>query len=196
MPREPLSPVTVLCLAILFNDERTGYEIRKQSLEGRHRWFVDASYGSIYPALARLAQSGLVTVREEVQSGRPSRKVYAITTEGRAALIEELSEPPGPDIFRSRFLLVSSFAPHLPRRTVEAAIEERKAGLAEEIAAIEAAVAESECAGERDCDALSWAAAYGRNCLGAHLDFLKTHGDSLIAMAEGGTDASLPKAAE
>ena len=174
----------MLCLAILFNGERTGYEIKKESLEGRHRWFVDASYGSIYPALARLAHGELVTVREEVQSGRPSRKVYSITATGRATLLDSLAQPAGPDVYRSRFLLLSTFAPRLPRHVIEEAINERKAGLRYEIASIRAAMADADRDGDPHCEALEWAAAYGENCLGAHLEFLETHGDRLIAMAQ------------
>ncbi len=173
----------MLCLAILFNGERTGYEIKKELLEGRHRWFVDASYGSIYPALARLAHSGLVTVREEVQSGRPSRKVYSITDTGRMTFLETLSHPAGPDVYRSRFLLLSTFAHRLPRHVVVAAITERKDALKEEIASIKAAMDDAGREGDVNCEALAWAAAYGENCLGAHLNFLEIHGDRLIAMA-------------
>jgi len=41
-----------LCLAILSYGDATGYEIRKESTEGRFSYFDDASFGSIYPALA------------------------------------------------------------------------------------------------------------------------------------------------
>ena len=71
--------VRSLCLAILSFGDATGYEIRKESTEGRFSYFDDASFGSIYPALARLESEGLVTVREEPQAGKPARKVYSIT---------------------------------------------------------------------------------------------------------------------
>ncbi|MEM8665801.1 MAG: PadR family transcriptional regulator, partial [Pseudomonadota bacterium] len=134
MPADTLSPVSTLCLAILHRGEATGYEIKKESVEGDYRYFIDASYGSIYPALARLAADGFVTQREEQQAGRPARKIYAITEKGRDALLGALSEPPGPDVFRARFLLVAKFARELPADIVTAAIAERKAHLLEEIA--------------------------------------------------------------
>ncbi len=43
--------VRSLCLAILSFGDATGYEIRKESTEGRFSYFDDASFGSIYPAL-------------------------------------------------------------------------------------------------------------------------------------------------
>lgn len=178
-----LSPVAILCLAILFNGERTGYEIKKESLEGRHRWFVDASYGSIYPALARLALNEHVTVREEFQSGRPSRKVYAITAAGRHALIAALSSAAGPDVYRSRFLLVASFASQLPRHVVAEAVAARKQHLRQELDAIREAASAVECGAPDGSEALEWAASYGQNCIGAHLEYLEANGDRLIAMA-------------
>jgi DNA-binding PadR family transcriptional regulator len=174
---ESLSPVSTLCLAILHRGEATGYEIKKESMEGDYRYFIDASYGSIYPALARLAAEGLVTVREEAQSGRPSRKVYAITEAGREALVDALSEPPGPDIFRSRFLLVAKFAAELPAPVVRAAVEERKRHLAEEIAHLERIGSECPNAG------VDWITSYGTACMRASLDYLERHGEALIALA-------------
>lgn len=71
--------VRTICLSILYEGESTGYEIRKLSIEGEYSYFVDASYGSIYPALAKLEQDGLVTSRVEAQAGKPAKKIYAIT---------------------------------------------------------------------------------------------------------------------
>jgi PadR family transcriptional regulator AphA len=79
MLKEPIMSVRGLCLAILSGGDATGYEIRKESTEGRFSYFDDASFGSIYPALARLEAEGMVTVREEPQAGKPARKVYSIT---------------------------------------------------------------------------------------------------------------------
>ena len=117
--------VKTLCLAILQHGDATGYEIKKMSVEGEYSYFVDASFGSIYPALARLEADGSVTVREETHPGKPARKVYSITEEGRATLVAELSGPTDPDIFRSPFLLVAMNAELLSRDQVAAAIDAR-----------------------------------------------------------------------
>ena len=57
--------------------EATGYEIKKLFDEGGYQHFIEASFGSIYPALNRLTEEGLVSVRAEVQEKRPDRKVYS-----------------------------------------------------------------------------------------------------------------------
>ncbi|QQR35540.1 PadR family transcriptional regulator [Devosia oryziradicis] len=116
--------VRTLCLSILYEGEATGYEIRRLCVEGECSYFIEASFGSIYPALARLEEEGLVVSRTEQQSGKPSKKVYSITEQGRAAFAEELSGPLGDDVFRSPFLLFARFAHILPRDLVEARANE------------------------------------------------------------------------
>ena len=75
--------VRTICLAILFEGESTGYEIRKLSVEGEYSYFVDASFGAIYPALQKLEADKLVTSRVEQQDGKPAKKIYVITELGR-----------------------------------------------------------------------------------------------------------------
>ena len=95
-----------LILAILNAGDASGYEIKKFSSEGSFSHFVDISFGSIYPTLAKLEADGLVTGRSETQSGKPDKIVYSITDAGRAAFIGALSSPPQADKFKSEFLLV------------------------------------------------------------------------------------------
>ena len=174
---DSLSAVATLCLAILHRGEATGYEIKKESVEGDYRYYIDASYGSIYPALARLAADDLVTVREETHPGRPARKIYAITEKGRAALLGALCEPPGPDVFRARFLLVAKFARELPAGVLCAAITARKTHLRAEIAHLDAL--ESQAAND---PAIHWVVNYGKTCMTASLEYLEAHGDALLAI--------------
>ncbi len=101
-----LMNVRTLCLAILYFGDATGYEIRKNAQEGIFSYFINASYGAIYPALGRLTKEGLVSCREEMQSGKPNKKIYTLTDAGRRAFIEALHQPPADDIFKSEFLLI------------------------------------------------------------------------------------------
>lgn len=112
--------VRTLCLSILYEGEASGYEIRRLCVEGECSYFIEASFGSIYPALAKLEDEGLVISRIEQQTGKPAKKVYSITDAGRAAFADELSLPLGDDMFRSPFLLFARFAHILPRELVEA----------------------------------------------------------------------------
>ena len=63
--------VRTICLAILYDAEATGYEIRKLSVEGEYSYFIDASYGAIYPALAKL-EEGARRIRNPVAARNPA----------------------------------------------------------------------------------------------------------------------------
>ncbi len=71
-------------LGLLLESPMHGYEIRKRLTEllGPFRAF---SYGSLYPALRRMQDGGLISEEEgPVIKKRRARRVYRITPEGRA----------------------------------------------------------------------------------------------------------------
>ena len=175
--------VRSLCLAILSFGDATGYEIRKESTDGRFSYFEDASFGSIYPALARLESEGLVTVREEPQAGKPARKVYSITETGRAELIDYLCEPQARATFKSPFLLIALNAAQLPPDVIRRALERRKAQVREELQLLTDT--------DKDCDhpGSNWTRSYGIACMNCTLDYLEEHGEALVKIAE---DAAKP----
>ncbi|MGX1099318.1 helix-turn-helix transcriptional regulator [Amorphus sp. MBR-141] len=177
--------VRTLCLAILQHGDATGYEIKKMSVEGEYSYFVDASFGSIYPALSRLEADGYVTVREETHPGKPARKVYSITEDGRAALIAELSGQTDPDVFRSPFLLVAMNAGLLSRDQIVRAIDARIEQLESELKSLGDIAAACEPGG------IQWIARYGCNCMTASLDFLIAHRAELESFA---SDDAAPSA--
>ena len=104
--------------------DASGYEIKKL-LEGPFSHIHEASFGAIYPALARLQDEGLVTCEERSQEKRPDKKVYALTQRGRFDLIQELTIVPGPDRVRSDFLVQMLYAHLLPPAHIAQVIERR-----------------------------------------------------------------------
>src|SRR6201992_98686 len=106
--------VRTICLGILSRGDATGYEIKKLFEDDGYQHFVEASFGSIYPALQRLTDEGYVSVRSEAQEKRPDRKVYSITRPGRTALIASLLKPLPEDRHRSPFVFAMLFADLLP----------------------------------------------------------------------------------
>jgi DNA-binding PadR family transcriptional regulator len=84
----------VLTFAILGTLERAplhGYQLRKRLGEELGP-FRALSYGSLYPALKRMAAAGLVDMEERATKGsRRSRISYRITDAGRAKLQDELA---------------------------------------------------------------------------------------------------------
>lgn len=179
--------VKTICLAILHDSDATGYEIRKLSTEGEYAYFVEASFGSIYPALARLEADGLVHSHVQQQEGRPAKKIYAITDAGRAAFRDSLFEDLGDDVYRSAFLLFARFAPELPAELVETRLYERLAKQDDAIAKLE------ELKTKHQSPEDDWVISYGITCISVARDYLATHMHELIALAQPNADA---KAAE
>ena len=88
-----LSKTSYVILGMLKLGRRTGYEI-KSLVDVSTRFFWAASYGQIYPELARLEELGLVRGKEDRSNGR-RRKAYALTRAGERALHDWLtSEEP------------------------------------------------------------------------------------------------------
>nr|WP_321463745.1 PadR family transcriptional regulator [uncultured Cohaesibacter sp.] len=190
--------VRTICLAILFCSDRTGYDIRKFSTEGSFSFFIDASYGSIYPALNKMEAEGLVTGRHVSEEGKPARKVYSITQEGRDVFFQELLQPHRPDIFKSEFLLITLFARLVGPEAIEAAIERQLSRLYQELEVITSCNDQDECIHsergkyvltEEDRQAADWARNYGVHCVQASIDYLKMHGNALVAIASAGQTA-------
>src|ERR1700744_2451872 len=115
--------VRAICLGILTRGPATGYEIKKLFDEDGYQHFVEASFGSIYPALSRLTDEGLVSVREEAQEKRPDRKVYSITPAGRSAFLAALMKPLPEDRHRSPFAFAMLFSDLLPQARVRTLVD-------------------------------------------------------------------------
>lgn len=113
-------------LGFLRREDCTGYEL-KAAMDDSVGFFFGASYGSIYPALKALESSGLVRVREVVQSGKPNKKIYKITPEGEAYFREQLREQPAADSFRSEFLMQLFFGRHQDSDRLLALLSEHRA---------------------------------------------------------------------
>lgn len=169
--------VRTLCLAILYFGETTGYDIKKLSMEGKYSHFVDASFGSIYPALTKLEKEALVTCRQEAQEGKPPRKIYAITEKGRDAFRNELLEPPAPDIFKSEFLLISLCAEIIGPEQTTKAIDTHIEHLRAKLDHLEKVRLETEG------DAARWTCDYGVHCISASIEYVEKNRTALIDIA-------------
>jgi PadR family transcriptional regulator AphA len=115
--------VRTICLGILTRGDATGYEIKKLFEDDGYQHFVEASFGSIYPALSRLTEEGLVSVRAEAQEKRPDRKVYSITPAGRSTFLGALLKPLQEDRHRSPFVFAMLFSHLLPPPRVSAMLD-------------------------------------------------------------------------
>ncbi|MEM8749552.1 MAG: PadR family transcriptional regulator [Pseudomonadota bacterium] len=187
--------VRTLCLAILNCGDSTGYEIRKMVSDGHFSHFVDASFGSIYPALKSMEDDGLVTCREEAQAGKPNRKIYSINDEGRKAFLEALTQPAPKDNFKSGFLLLAMCAELIEPHVMKQAIDRQIEFLHAEMASIDADVKQV------DMEGAEWVGGYGRACIGMGLQYIEQNRAELERIAgsrltKGAATAQTLEAAE
>ncbi len=117
--------IRTLCLGVLTLHDSTGYEIKKMCQEGALCHFLEASFGSIYPALNKMCEEGLVTFRSESQEKRPDKKIYSITDKGRDVFQKSLLIDPLEDKYRSDFLFISLFAHLLDKEHMKRLIDQQ-----------------------------------------------------------------------
>lgn len=109
---------------MLTDGPASGYDLKKQ-FESSFAHFFAAGYGSIYPALSWLSDNGLVECEEVPQEGKPDRKVYQITSDGREFLLAALQNPNPCHKIRSEFLATMCFAHLMPRQDIETVLNNR-----------------------------------------------------------------------
>ena len=79
-----LTEAAVLAL-LTVEGERSGYELTKSAAKSvGHIWAPARS--NLYAVLARLARDGLANTRRVVQSDRPDKQLYKVTSAGEHAL--------------------------------------------------------------------------------------------------------------
>ena len=169
--------VKTLCLAILYDKDVTGYDIRKMSTEGEYAYFIEASFGSIYPALAKLEADGMVSSRIEAQDGKPAKKIYQITEAGRSEFQTELFESLANDVFRSEFLLFARFAHLLPAELVKSRVENQLTDIRQRLDHIQTLISKNTHPVE------NWVLRHGLTCLTTQLDTITDTAPELIALA-------------
>jgi len=79
-----------LILQALAHEPSHGYSIA-QKIKAQSKGLLDFKEGTLYPALHKLENDGLVESYEEVEKGR-TRRYYRITKSGRTALGRDRAE--------------------------------------------------------------------------------------------------------
>ena len=118
-----------------------GYDVRRELLSWSADKWANVQPGSIYHALRKLAEEGLLrTVATEQVGARPARTTYEITDKGAAEFQSLLrgnwwnvSTPPDP------FMAAFSFLPALPREETAAALRNRATQLRAGVEQLQAA---------------------------------------------------------
>lgn len=87
-----VSKVEVVVLGLLAEGPRYGYELLERFRERAMGSWIEIGRASVYQALRRLEAAGAVAGREQEGSEGPDRRVYRITSTGRARLRAGLRE--------------------------------------------------------------------------------------------------------
>src|SRR5215212_3448021 len=138
MDRE-LTPTAYVVLGMLALGAQNGYDI-KSIVDRSTRFFWAASYGQIYPELARLEREGLVVGKLAPTGGR-KRKTYELTDEGRKRLAEWVALPPRMPELRDENLLKLFFADLVPHDQAIEQLRMRRRGHEEFLAVLHAIAA-------------------------------------------------------
>ena len=85
-----ISDIEVVVLGLITEGLQYGYEIEKEIKSRNIRLWTEIAFSSIYYVLNRLEKKGYITSSLQQVEGKPSRRVYAPTTEGWAVLKERL----------------------------------------------------------------------------------------------------------
>lgn len=133
-------------LGVLAEGPQHGYELRKR-LTAILGPFRPLSFGSLYPALHRLQERGLIeatgAAAEPATRSRRSRVSYAVTTAGADAFSAWANEP-GPDAWDDEgFATRMAFFARTEARVRLRILEGRRSRLEERVAALREAIARS-----------------------------------------------------
>src|SRR5581483_6152682 len=91
-------------LACLTERPMTGYELAK-TFDSSIGFFWKTDHQQIYRELSRLRDRGHIQGREVVQTGKPNKLVYTLTSEGRAAFRHWAARPSTPASIKDDLLI-------------------------------------------------------------------------------------------
>jgi len=168
--------VKTVCLGMLTRGPASGYDLKKY-FESTFGHFFAAGYGSIYPALGSLAEQSLVSCEEIPQDGKPDRKVYSITAEGRDVLMRALDNPAPAHKLRSEFLATLFFADLMTEQQVDAVLDNRLGEAKEILATLDSM---DVCDAERWPAGARFVAGFGRAMAETCCRYIEEHRQQLL----------------
>ena len=104
-------------LVMLSIQPMSGYDLKKFANEVLGNFWSE-SYGQIYSNLKALTNEGLVVSSEEKDGNMPSKKVFAITKQGRQNLEQWLCQPVAEQVPRDELSLKLFAAPLIPEEVI------------------------------------------------------------------------------
>ncbi len=165
-----------LCLCALSFEPATGYDL-KQRFEQVYAHFYATGFGSIYPALAKLAREGLLEFTSTPGPGPRPRKHYSITDKGKHTLRERLAAIEPVHRVHSDFLVLMLMADQLTPERVDALIGQRLEAIKYQLSAIKEA-----CSHDDDAPpGAQFVRTLGQTMLNTAAEYLSSHRQTLIS---------------
>lgn len=130
-------PNTLLLLGLLKGQRQHGYQLN-DFIERNLSRFTTLKKAAAYAALDRLEKSGLIEAHSEQAGNRPTRKVYALTSQGEQHFLDLLRAHlarPEPVAFYGDLGLM--FLNQLPGQEAISLLSERAQAMDEQIASLE-----------------------------------------------------------
>ncbi|HEY5432357.1 MAG TPA: PadR family transcriptional regulator [Coriobacteriia bacterium] len=129
-------------LGFLDRGSMTGYDLKTRCFDEAvgHLWTADQA--QVYRTLGRLSDQGLVRSRIVAQRGKPDRRVFTITTRGRAELTAWLHRPVDLSPVRDPLLVQLSLAARLDDPEILALLERARVGYQSRLDTLRAAQAD------------------------------------------------------
>ncbi|MGF7119470.1 PadR family transcriptional regulator [Methanobacterium oryzae] len=87
-----ISNIEAAILGLLYENSYYGYQLDKIIKERGMRNWTEIGFSSIYYVLNRLEKKDLIESRVQNVKGKPSRKVYTVTDDGKSAMQEKVKE--------------------------------------------------------------------------------------------------------
>ena len=87
-----MTPIELVLLGLLYEEDRYGYEIEAVIEERRMRNWTKIGFSSIYNSLNNLEKKGWIGSRHEEKHGSPARKVYFIHDDYRETVRETIKK--------------------------------------------------------------------------------------------------------
>ncbi len=100
-------------LGLLSKWEASGYDIKKE-FDDVMSIFWHTHLSQIYPELNKLENEKLISSKLVPQDGKPDKKVYSITENGREVLFKWLLEPHETPKIKDSFLMQTFFMDNIP----------------------------------------------------------------------------------
>jgi DNA-binding PadR family transcriptional regulator len=110
-------------LSALIERACSGYDLAKQ-FDGSVGFFWQATHQQIYRELSTLEEKELISAKIISQEGRPDKKLYHVTEQGRKFLADWIAKPSSMNSVKDE-LLVKLFAGHLVEKEIIIAELER-----------------------------------------------------------------------